>query len=207
MLLEDAVRRDAESPLTANMPVFERERTSQAASVAGRWPFTGPSAFEGVCRGNRHETDFAISPRMLAAIPVSGALLMTGCTTPGASPAPATVPVAHVCSLMATSFMSNPQSNNPIVSDRTDPNSAHGFTRFRALSGRPQGNPAIGFTSDTYASNEAWLRWKARRRDRRKLGQIDALLAARDVGLIRHVPAPRVIRSMTNANTWACDRL
>ena len=89
----------------------------------------------------------------------TGALLLAGCTTPGGSGGgtAATVPVAPMCTLLATSSMINPVADNAVVSERTDANSFHGFTHLHGLTG-PRGNAAIGFTPDLYAVSEAWLR-------------------------------------------------
>jgi hypothetical protein len=52
----------------------------------------------------------------------------------------------------------NPKVDVALVSERTDPNVFHGFTRFREIAG-PRVNPAIGFTPDVYGIGEAWLRF------------------------------------------------
>jgi hypothetical protein len=55
-----------------------------------------------------------------------------------------------------TTFADNPKADIPMVSDRTDPTSVTGFTRFRSIA-PPRGNSAIGFTSDVYGIREAWF--------------------------------------------------
>lgn len=86
-----------------------------------------------------------------------GAIMIAGCgSTPGGR---ATVTVAPMCTIHAVSFSVNPQVDAVLVSERTDPSSNHGFTRFRGISA-PRGNPASGatpgLTSDVYGFSEAW---------------------------------------------------
>ncbi len=82
-----------------------------------------------------------------------GMILLTGCgSTPGGR---ATVPVAPMCTMHAVIFSVNPPDSRVLVSERTNPNSNHGFTRFRIIAG-PRGNTAVGFTPDVYGFSEAW---------------------------------------------------
>ena len=84
-----------------------------------------------------------------------GAALLAGCGTPGGGTA--NVPVAPMCTIDAVIFQLNSKVDTTLVSERTDPNVPHGFTRFRGIAG-PRGNLAVGFTPDVYGINEAWSR-------------------------------------------------
>lgn len=86
----------------------------------------------------------------------AAAALVTACAPvpPGTS---RPVAVAPMCTIQAVFFNSNPTSDGVLVSERTDPRTDHGFTRFRGIAG-PRGNPALGFTADVYGYSEAWLR-------------------------------------------------
>jgi hypothetical protein len=79
--------------------------------------------------------------------------LLTGCDTTGGRTA--NIPVAPMCTIHAVTFNASSQVEVALVSERTNPNVSHGFTRFRGI-GVPRGNSAVGFTSDVYGISEAW---------------------------------------------------
>lgn len=80
---------------------------------------------------------------------------LVGCSsTGGTSPNLAEVPR---CTILKSHFAENPVVNGASASERTDPSTTHGFTRFRNIS-EPRGNPAVGFTPDVYGISEAWTR-------------------------------------------------
>ena len=79
---------------------------------------------------------------------------LAGCTTPGGTGV-AQIPVAPMCTLLATDSMVNPDSNSALTSERTDAGTFDGFVRLHGTSGQ-RGNGAIGNTR-VYAFTEAWL--------------------------------------------------
>lgn len=93
--------------------------------------------------------------KIFQGVGVVGVAFLTACTTTGGGTA--TVPVAPMCAILAVDFAVNPKVDVALVSERTDPNVNHGFTRFRGI-GNPRGNPAVGFTPDVYGISEAWSR-------------------------------------------------
>jgi len=84
-------------------------------------------------------------------------VLLTACPTPGGGPVKPTVALDPECTIHLVDFEVNPKVDAALVSDRTDPASNTGFTHFRGVAG-PRGNSSLGFTSDVYGFNEAWLR-------------------------------------------------
>lgn len=84
-----------------------------------------------------------------------GVAFLAGCGTTGGGTA--NVAVAPMCAIHAVTFNASSQVEVALVSERTNPNVNHGFTRFRAIAG-PQGNSAVGFTNDVYGISEAWSR-------------------------------------------------
>ena len=78
---------------------------------------------------------------------------LAGCDTTGGRTA--AVPVAPMCTIHAVTFDASSQVESALVSERTNPNVTHGFTRFRGIGG-PKGNSAVGFTPDVYGISEAW---------------------------------------------------
>ena len=92
---------------------------------------------------------------LLQRVFVLTAVWLTGCGSTGStSPNLAEAPR---CTILASSFAINPVVDSVLVSERTDPSTTHGFTRFREISA-PRGNPAVGFTPDIYGVSEAWTR-------------------------------------------------
>lgn len=111
----------------------------------------------------RNRLGYRVSHATSLILTAAGCAMLASCTSTGVATGTPTVRVAPVCALFVKSSSNNPsgsvnaRSDTAIVAERTDPNVFHGFTRLRRLSG-PRGNPAVGFTPDTYAINEAWLR-------------------------------------------------
>ena len=93
---------------------------------------------------------------LIARLVVAGlSLLLVAC--PPVNPTTKTVPVTPMCTLQAVIYESNPKVDSVLETERTDPTVDHGFVAFHSMN-KPVGNPAVGFTTDVYGINEAWLR-------------------------------------------------
>lgn len=85
-------------------------------------------------------------------------LLLPACTPPaGTGPVTRTIPVAPICALLATDSMVSPVSNTPVISERTDTATGHGFVRLHSTTGQRGNTTPPGSRNDVFAFSEGWL--------------------------------------------------
>lgn len=96
------------------------------------------------------------SSRSARAASALATAVLAACSTPGGGTGKPVIPVNPECTIHVVDFAVNPKADVAVVADRSDPTVNTGFTHFRRLGG-PIGNSSVGFTSDVYGFNEAWL--------------------------------------------------
>ena len=88
-------------------------------------------------------------------------LSIAGCNGKGGGSTtqpPATIAVAPMCVLVGVTSAQNPQSDTPLISERTSTTTPHGFVRMHSTTGQRGNTTPPGTRNDVYAFTEGWLR-------------------------------------------------